>query len=56
MTCPHCQYDNLEGVRFCGECAKPLSREHISPVYRRKALELLAQEFLSVVKKRQPTL
>ncbi len=27
MRCPKCQYDNLSGTRFCGNCAAPLSQE-----------------------------
>src|SRR5262245_53237783 len=26
MMCPRCQHDNLQGARFCEECATPLGR------------------------------
>jgi len=26
MKCPRCQHDNLQGARFCEECATPLAR------------------------------
>ena len=29
MKCPHCGYDNPEGAKFCGGCAKPLKTELI---------------------------
>jgi TolB-like protein/tRNA A-37 threonylcarbamoyl transferase component Bud32 len=32
MKCPECQYDNPEGSRFCGRCAKPLAPEGVSDV------------------------
>jgi class 3 adenylate cyclase/tetratricopeptide (TPR) repeat protein len=25
MKCPHCQFDNPEGMNFCGKCASPLT-------------------------------
>lgn len=49
-----CQYLVLskEGLS-CQRISKELglSREHVSRVYRRRALELLTQEFLLVIKK-----
>jgi hypothetical protein len=27
MKCPHCQADNPEGVKFCGEYGKPIKGE-----------------------------
>ncbi|UCD08569.1 MAG: zinc ribbon domain-containing protein, partial [Dehalococcoidales bacterium] len=31
MKCPHCQADNPEGVKFCGECGKSLQVELVCP-------------------------
>ncbi|HEY93905.1 MAG TPA: protein kinase, partial [Dehalococcoidia bacterium] len=31
MKCPHCGAENPEGVKFCGECGKPLQNEQICP-------------------------
>jgi serine/threonine protein kinase/tetratricopeptide (TPR) repeat protein len=31
MKCPHCQADNPEGVKFCGECGKSLQDELVCP-------------------------
>jgi hypothetical protein len=25
MRCPRCQYENLAGMKFCGQCAAPLA-------------------------------
>lgn len=25
MRCPSCGFENLEGMKFCGKCASPLS-------------------------------
>ncbi|MBN2075345.1 MAG: protein kinase [Dehalococcoidales bacterium] len=31
MKCPHCQADNPEGVKYCGECGKSLQDELVCP-------------------------
>ena len=31
MKCSHCQTDNPEGVKFCGECGEPLQTELVCP-------------------------
>ncbi len=32
MLCPHCGHDNVEGRRFCRNCAKPLAVESATPI------------------------
>jgi hypothetical protein len=27
MRCPSCDFDNPEGMKFCGECGTPLTRQ-----------------------------
>lgn len=31
MKCPHCQAENPEGVKFCGECGRSLAVELTCP-------------------------
>ena len=46
MECPHCQFENPEGMNFCGKCGQPLSAASVLPEYANRSPREYTPSFL----------